>query len=154
MSKKTAVIGIGNTLRRDDGIGIVILESLLKLYKREGAEYFNFGVASFDLIHRMQEYDEALLIDAVNASLPAGKVRFFELKDIKYNIKESAISTHELNLTSLFELSQKLKLKTKIYIAGIQVKDVSWSEGLSEPLERAKEDIIKQISAFIDKTFF
>lgn len=153
MSKKIAVIGIGNTLRRDDGIGIVILESLFKFYKREGIEYFNFGTASFDLIHRMQEYDAVLLIDAISASLPLGSVRFFELKDITYNLKESAVSTHELNLTGIFELSQKFQLKTKIYIAGIQIKDVFWGEGLSEPLERAREDITKQVSVFIDKTF-
>lgn len=154
MPKKIAVIGIGNILRRDDGIGILILESLLKSYKREGIEYFNFGTASFDLIHRMQEYDAVLLIDAISASLPLGTVRFFELKDIAYNLKESAASTHELNLTGIFELSQKFQLKAKIYIAGIQIKDLFWAEGLSEPLEKAKEDISRQVSAFIEKTFF
>jgi len=153
VSKKIAVIGIGNTLRRDDGIGIMILESLLKFYKREGIEYFNFGSASFDLIHKLQSYDQALLIDAINASLPPGEVKFFSLKEIKYNLKESPISTHEINLTGLFELSKKFKLKTMIHVAGIQVKDTSWVEGLSSPLKKRKDDIVKQVSAFIDRTF-
>lgn len=149
MPNKTAVIGIGNTLRRDDGIGIIILESLLKLYKKEGVDYFDFGIASFDLIHRMRDYDIVLLVDAINASLPAGEIRFFELKDVKYNVKESPISTHELSLTGLFELSKALKLKTKIYVAGIQVEDTSWAEGLSGSLEKRKDGIAKQISVFI-----
>lgn len=152
MSNRIAVIGIGNILRRDDGIGIKILESLLKFYKKDGVDYFNFGTASFDLMHRMQSYDEVILIDAINAALASGEVRFFELKDIKYNIKESAISTHELNLTGIFELSRKFKLKTKIYVAGIQAEDISWAEGLSESLKAKKKDIVKQVSAFIDKT--
>ncbi len=152
--KKIAVIGIGNTLRRDDGIGIVILESLLKFYKKEGVDYLNFGTASFDLIHRMRNYNTVLLIDAINASLPAGEVRFFELKDVEYNVKESPISTHELNLTGLFELSKTLKLKTKkIHVAGIQVEDLSWDEGLSDSLEKRKDGIVKQVSMFIDSFF-
>jgi len=153
VSKKIAVIGIGNILRRDDGIGIIVLESLLNFYKKEGIDYFNFGTASFDLMHRMQSYDEVVLIDAINASLAPGNCRIFKLKDIKYNVKESAISTHELNLTGIFELSKKLKLKTKIYVAGIQVEDTSWAEGLSESLEEKKNDIVKQISSFIEKKF-
>lgn len=150
VSKRIAVIGIGNTLRRDDGIGIIILESLLN---KEGIDYLNFGTASFDLIHRMRDYGTVLLIDAINSSLPAGEIRFFELKDVKYNVKEPPISTHELNLTALFELSKAFKLKTKIYVAGIQVEDTSWTEGLSDSLEKRKDDIVKQISAYIDKVF-
>lgn len=165
MSKKIAVIGLGNILRRDDGIGIRILESLLQFYKREGIDYFNFGIASFDLIHRLQAYNRVLLIDAmvIRHSEPPcflaragrgtknpGKVTFFELKDIKYNLKNSVTSTHELNLKDLFELAKKFKLKTKIYVAGIQVENISWFEGLTDSLEKRKEDIVKQVSAFID----
>ncbi len=196
--KKIAVIGLGNTLRRDDGIGIVILESLLKSnsqkiygskanvnlssrlierqkasvnltlsdperaervegeskgHNKDSIDYFNFGTASFDLIHRMRDYDTVLLIDAINASLPSGEASFFELKDVKYNIKESPISTHELNLTGLFELSKAVNLKTKIYVAGIQIEDTSWIEGLSDSLKKRKDDIVKQISVFIEKAF-
>ena len=71
---RKAVIGLGNTLRRDDGIGIIILESLLNVSKKEGTDYLNFGTASFDLVHRMRDYDEVLLIDAINASLPSGEI--------------------------------------------------------------------------------
>lgn len=160
MHEKIAVIGLGNTLRRDDGIGVIILESLLKFYKKEGIDYLNFGTAGFDLIHRMRDYDEVLLIDAVNAysprgagGLPAGEVRFFELKDAEYNVKQSLISTHELNLNGLFEFYKKFELKTKVYVAGIEVEDVSWAEGLSEPLEAKKENIVNQVREFIDNNF-
>jgi hydrogenase maturation protease len=151
--KKIAVIGIGNTLRRDDGIGIIVLESLLKFYKREDLDYFNFGSASFDLLHRMKDYETVLLIDAVNANLAVGELKIGKLEDIEYNMDTPLTSTHELNLKSIFEISRKLGIKTTIYVAGIQVEDTSFKEGLSETLKNKKEDIIKKISAFIDKTF-
>lgn len=153
MHKKIAIIGIGNTLRRDDGIGIIILESLLKLYKKKALDYLNFGTATFDLMHRMQNYDAVLLIDGIKAGLPAGELKIFELKNIKCDFKDSATSTHELDLKSILKLSKKLGLKTKIYVAGIQVKDTSYAEGLSAALEKRRGDIVKRISEFIDKTF-
>lgn len=151
MSKKVAVIGIGNTLRRDDGIGILILEALLKFYKQEAVDYLNFGIASFDLLHRIQNYDAALIIDGINADLAPGELKIFKLGDIEYNLENSATSTHELNLKDIFEFSKNFNLKAKIYVAGIQVKDTSFGEGLSEVLDNKKEGIARKISVFIDK---
>ena len=153
LPKRTAVIGIGNTLRRDDGIGIVILESLLDFYKREDSDYFNFGSAGFDLLHRIRNYDAVLLIDGINAGFGIGEFKIGELKDIQYRIDDSLTSTHEFNLRSIFEFSKNLGIKTKIYLAGIQVGDTSFGEGLSEALKHRRGDIIKEIAAFIDKNF-
>ncbi len=153
MLRKVAVIGIGNTLRRDDGIGIIALESLLKFYKRQGFDYLSFGTASFDLINRIQNYDAVILIDGINANLAVGELKIFELRNMEYDLKDSATSTHEFNLKGLFGLCKKFEVKTKIYLAGIQVEDTSYGEGLSEALKSKEKEIIKQINAFIDKTF-
>jgi len=153
LSKKQAVIGLGNTLRRDDGIGIMILESLLNFYKKKSVDYLTFGSASFDLLHRLKDYDKALLIDGVDAGLCAGELLISELKDIEYKLDNFVTSTHELNLKSIFELSKNLSIKTKIYIAGIQVQDTSFGEGLSESLNKKLEEILQKIKTFIDESF-
>lgn len=149
MSKKIAIIGIGNSLRRDDGIGIEILESLLKFYRQDGVDYLNFGIASFDLIHKIQEYAAVLIIDGINAGLSAGELKIFELKSINYKPENLVSSTHELSLKQLLELIKTLKVKTKVYIAGIQVEDTSYQAGLSAALENKKEEIIKKINTFL-----
>ena len=154
MSRKIAVIGLGNTLRRDDGIGIVILESLLRFYRRNDIDYLNFGSASFDLLHQLKAYDTVLLIDGINAGLKAGELKISRLRDIEYKLDNFVTSTHEFDLKDIFELSKKLGIKTKIYLAGIQVEDTSFGEGLSETLKQRKEDILKEIITFIKKTFF
>lgn len=149
-NNKTAVIGLGNTLRRDDGIGIIILESLLKFYRRQDIDYLNFGIASFDLIHPLQEHEKTLLIDGIDAGLKPGRLKIFKLEDIEYAITGPAISTHEINLKGIFELYKKFELKTEIYIAGIQVKDASFAGGLTEALNKRLKDIIEEIKYFID----
>ncbi len=151
MKHKLAVIGLGNTLRRDDGIGVSVLESLLKHFKRPDADYFNFGIVSFDLLHKIENYSAVVLIDAIDASLAPAELKIFRLEEIDYSIKNYSSSTHGFNLKSLFELCQTLELKTKIYISGIQVKDVSYGEGLSEELKNKQGEITKEINSFISK---
>lgn len=154
MSKKIAVIGLGNTLRRDDGIGIAILESLLTSYKQEDIDYLNFGITSFDLLHRIPGYAAVLLIDAIDANLACGELKIFELDRIEYNLKNLLTSSHELDLRTISELYKKLNLKTKVkvYVAGIQVGDSSFGQGLSEPLKNKQKELVEKISIFIDKT--
>lgn len=147
---RIAVIGIGNPLRRDDGIGITVLESLLKFYRKKDIDYLNFGSASFDLLHRLKDYDTVLLIDGINAGLEFSELKIFELKDVNYNLKESTGSTHEISLNDIFKLSQNLGIKTKIYVAGIQTEDISFGEGLSSSLKNKKEEIVEKIKDFID----
>ena len=131
----------------------MILESLLNFYKKKGVDYLNFGSASFDLLHRLKAYDKALLIDGVDAGLGTGELLISELKELEYKLDNFVTSTHELNLKSIFELSKNLGIKTKIYVAGIQVGDTSFGEGLSMALKSKLEDIIKEIAAFVDEAF-
>lgn len=149
MSKK-AVIGLGSLSRRDDAIGIVVLDSLLASHKTKGIDYLNFGSASIDLISRLMDYDKALLIDAVDAGQACGKLIISDLEKIEYDLNLPAVSSHELNLKDLFELSRRLGVKTKIYLAGIQIKDVSFGEGLSKELKKKKKEIVKRLALFIN----
>mgnify|MGYP003395728918 CR=1 FL=1 len=97
MFNKIAVIGLGNSLRRDDGIGVIILESLLNHYKRADINYLNFGSASFDLIHRLQDYDRALLIDGISAGLAAGQLKIFTPDEVSHAADGGVVSSHELS---------------------------------------------------------
>jgi hydrogenase maturation protease len=152
LSSKVAVIGLGNTLRRDDGIGIAVLESLLTHFECKAIDYLNFGTASFDLVYRLKDYETALLIDGIDAGLPAGELRIFTLDKVSYVLSEDPISSHELNLKGLFQLCEKLKIKTRIYVAGIQVKDISFGEGLSAELAALQDQLTAKITDFITST--
>lgn len=153
LNKKKAVIGIGSVLRKDDGIGISVFESLKERGMKEGIDYFNFGIASFDILLRIKEYRQVLIIDGINASLPAGELRIFKLDDIDLPLDVSYVSSHELKLPDLSLMLKKLGVKTKVFVAGIQVDDVSFGEGLSEGLVKKQEQIVERIQEFINKEF-
>ena len=152
MENGKAVVGLGNTLRRDDGIGILILESLSKSYRVKGLDYLDYGIASFDLAHRMRDYEEVLLIDGIDAGRPFAELSIFQLEDAAYAIGGASLSTHGFNVSMLFELYKRLRIKTRIYIAGIQVKDISYGEGLTDELSQRQGYLTKEVSRFIDTT--
>lgn len=153
LNKKIAIIGVGNTLRRDDGVGIAVLESLKNsdFRKKAQADLLSFGISCIDLLHRIRSYKSVLLIDGINAGLKAGELKIFDLGEAEYGLKGSFSSAHELSLRDLFALAKKLGVKTKIFVAGIQVEDTSYQEGLSEGLESKKGAIIDEIREFIDR---
>src|SRR3989339_2046480 len=99
----------------------------------------------------MEKYERILLIDGIDAGLKPGELKIFELKDISYNLKGPALSTHEFDLKSLFELYKRFELKSRIYVAGIQVQDISFGDSLSQPLKDSLEHSISEARIFVDK---
>jgi len=143
-SDRTAVIGIGNPLRKDDGIGIVVLNRLSlyadasqKTHLQNKFDFLDFGTSAVDLANKLAGYKKALLIDGIDAGLKPGELKIFELREIEtQNIKENLSSTHQVDLGQLLALSKSLGIKTEIFVAGIQVEDVSFGIGLSASLAK------------------
>jgi hydrogenase maturation protease len=140
------IVGLGNILRRDDGVGIKILSHIKNL----DAEIINGETYGFALIDKIAEYDEAIIIDAVNMGKPAGTCKMFVPKDIKCHPRadrdpETKMSTHKFGLVDILALIKSLEIKTKIHIIGIQPKDISFGEGLTDKVQEAMPKVVQLI---------
>lgn len=152
MSPKAAVIGLGNPIRKDDAIGILALRVLQDKHRHPGRDYLDFGTASFDLLHRFQSYEKVLLIDGIKApGLAPGELVVRHVDEFEYQTNLLPASSHELDLTALFELAKSLGSQTQVFVAGIQVEDVSYGEGLSRALDGRFDEIVEKIAEFIEK---
>ena len=158
-SDKIAVIGIGNPLRKDDGIGIVVLnrlrvhhvKTLCRASLQNRYDYFDFGTSAIDLANKLSAYKKALLIDGINSGLKPGELKIFDLKEIvAQNIKDNLSSTHQIDLGQLLSLAKSLNLGIEIYVAGIQVEDLSFGQGLSQSLEDKIDSYIRGIEGFLN----
>lgn len=146
---EVAIIGLGNTLRRDDGIGIHLLAILQDELKRRGILFLNFGIASFGLINYINEFKKVLLIDAIDAGLEPATLRIFKLDEATYQTQEKKISSHELSLSDLLGLYRMLGISSEVQIAGIQVKDTSYGLDMTTELESSKKRIAEEIRSYI-----
>jgi hydrogenase maturation protease len=146
--KKIGVIGLGNPLRRDDGIGILLLERVRTQKKYEKKiECIDGGTGGMAVLHVLARFDTVLIIDAVDFHGRHGEVRLFSFEDIQTLNTTGRLSTHDVDFLQVLRLSQDLhELPSNLMIFGIQPHDVSPGSGLSNVLQSALDDIYKKLS--------
>jgi len=144
MAESIGIIGVGNPLRRDDGIGILLLN-----YLKENSEIFpvhvtfvDGGTGGMNLLHLFSRFDVVFLLDAVDFKGKPGQTRFFSFKDIISQKKDSTVSTHNSDIFQIITFGQQIdEFPKEIFVFGVQPKDVTFGQGLSKTLKK-RFDII------------
>jgi hydrogenase maturation protease len=149
-SERLAVVGLGNPLRRDDGIGIRLLAMLRPGQEGKRIVFYDFGTASLGLVNLIKDFRKVLLIDAIDAGLPPAELKIFKFHEASFLVREKKASSHELSLSDLLRVCNALGVAADVRIAGIQVKDISYGLEMTDELENAKQCIAGQILEFID----
>lgn len=142
--KRICVIGIGNPLRCDDGIGIVLLNKLIEQKKSfpKKIEFIDGGTGGMNLLHVISRYDIVFIIDAMQLNAEPGYHRIFNTDEIRAIKKKDSVSTHADQLPQVIEISRQLKkLPKQLFIFGVQPKKISYKIGLSKELQ-SKVDIL------------
>jgi len=153
---KAGIIGVGNPLRRDDGIGIVLLEKLIE--KKDDLpkdiEYIDGGTGGMSLLHILALFDVALIIDAVNLNGCPGESKLFKSEDVCSKKSSINISTHESDVLKIINLSKELdEIPDQLFIFGVQPKDTSQGDGLSSELQQSVESLTLSLQNEIANIF-
>src|SRR5512143_98977 len=109
--KKTLIIGLGNTILRDDGVGIRAVRALQgRIDDRQDIEFVELSIGGMRLMEEMAGYDRVLLIDAVmtDGNLP-GAVFRLDIDDLAMSLHTS--STHDTSLSCALEGGARLGIK-------------------------------------------
>ena len=149
---KLGVIGVGNPLRRDDGIGILLLEHLRKQQSpfAEHITLIDGGTASMNLLPVLSRFEHLLIIDATDFHGIPGTVRVFHDEEVQSRKAPLTLSTHQQDILPLIRIARELdNVPRTIKIFGIQPKDTSFGQGLSPELENKVPSILKQLQSFI-----
>jgi len=142
-SRRVAIIGIGNPLRRDDFVGMEVVEALQgrvskSVYLVEcetSPESFIGPITEFSPTH-------TLIVDAAALSLNPGSCRLVDPEQI---VNRPAISTHALSLRIFCSYLIK-SIGTKIAILAIQPGDSSFGEGLTREVEKTAKHLVDLLS--------
>lgn len=137
--KKIGVIGLGNPLRKDDGIGIILLDKLIKKKDQlpDNIEFIDGGTGGMNLLHFLANFDKVIIIDAINFDGDFGESIFFKPENVIDHGIPVKFSTHESDFFKVLKLSAELKeIPDEIYIYGIQPKDLNFGQTLSTELQK------------------
>jgi hydrogenase maturation protease len=157
MRQHIGIIGLGNPLRHDDGIGLILLDRLKKDKKqfRQKTNYIDGGTSGMNLLHVLSRFDVVFIIDAVDFKGKPGDTRLFSLEQIQSEKQPVPFSTHESDFTRVIALSKQLdELPERLVVFGVQPYVVSQGTGLSKQLlsrlDEVYSDLKKEITTFID----
>lgn len=148
---KILVLGLGNELLCDDGVGILAARRLKKVLgpRVDVVESSLSGLALFDLL---LDYDRVVVIDAVKTGLrPPGTVTRMTPADLG---PVAAPSPHYAGLPEMVALADRLELgfPEEVAIYAIEVVDPHTIGGkLSPPVAQAIEDIVRIVAMHVDK---
>jgi hydrogenase 3 maturation protease len=138
------VLGIGNRMRSDDGIGSIIA-SELKSFRLAKVNVFDCETSPENYLEQVIALRPAwvIFIDACNFGGAAGEFKLFEYQEIPA-VSYGLLSTHTLPLGLSIELIRN-QVNCRISLLGIQPKSLNFGMKLSEDLIRAKQEIIQFI---------
>lgn len=128
------VLGIGNTLLTDEGVGIFAMQELQSRFgEREDMTFLDGGTLSFTLAVPISECSALLVIDAAELGAAPGTVRSFEGAEMDRFLGENRKSSvHEVGLLDLMAISQLTgHWPERRALIGIQPATVGWGEALT-----------------------
>ena len=151
---KVLVLGLGNMLLKDEGIGVHVAQQLQKQKLPDNVEVIDGGTAGLDILLRQQGVYKLVVIDAMKAGKRAGtiyKARFKAEDKDKLNRlfredKESKISSHQLGLIEALAAVEKMNCAPKeIVIIGVEPKQIDYSLELTEEVKQKVPAIINTV---------
>lgn len=133
---KNIVIGVGNVLFKDEGVGIYAAHYLRENYEFEGdIEIMDGGTLGFKLMTYFQEYDNVLILDTVSVEDEPGSL--FRLpSEVLLGMGQYRKTAHEVEIVEMLEICSVLDKHAEVTILGIIPEDIiSVKIGLTQKIE-------------------
>ena len=138
---KTLVIGLGNPILGDDGVGWKVAEEVKRQLSCDAPVDVNcLSLGGISLMEHLIGYDRAILIDAFALEEPIGSILVLKLSDLPNYSAFHTTSTHDTSLQNAIELGRSMgaQLPEDVTVVGIATKHVyDFSEELSPPVAEA-----------------
>jgi hydrogenase maturation protease len=134
---RTLVLGIGNPLMSDDGVGLCVLEALSRQQPAlDGVDYLDAGTLSLLLLPRFEHCDALLVLDAAQLGGAPGDLRVLHGADMDAFFRNARGSVHEVGIRDLLDAARLTgTLPPWRAFVGVQPQRVAIGSTLSPPLQ-------------------
>ncbi|HEX9861581.1 MAG TPA: HyaD/HybD family hydrogenase maturation endopeptidase [Nitrospirota bacterium] len=145
------VLGLGNILLKDEGVGVRVIERMQRDYAfPEGVTLFDGATAGLDLMPVIEGYEKVIIVDTVKTGEPPGSIFRFTLDDIKLKVPYKT-SLHQIGVVEMFAIAEAMGKKHDAVIIGVQPFDMSsWGLELTPDIEAKVPEIIGLVLGELD----
>ena len=135
---KTLILGLGNPLRGDDGVGPRIVEELSGRQLPQGVQVLDGGNGGLDLLRVLEGWRRVVVVDAAEVGQDPGEFVRFTPEEVRLAEAPNSLSLHNAGLGEALALAEALEQRMpEIVIFGVQPERVGWGGELSSAVEAA-----------------
>lgn len=140
--KKLLVMGIGNILLKDEGVGVYCLQALKKKPWPGNVSFIDGGVFTQDIFCLLAEFQHVLVLDAVRGGKEPGALYRLKKEDLPEKSR-GGISLHQVGLADSLKMAELLGSKPGITVLGVEPEMVIWEKGLTQTLKKTFPDFVE-----------
>jgi hydrogenase maturation protease len=141
------VLGLGNPLMGDEGIGVYLVEELAKLaIEYPSVDFLDVGTGGLSVLHYLEGRRKAILIDCAFMDEEPGAIRRFTPDQVRSRKVLAHQSLHEADLMQILALARQLGQEPeRVILFGIQPERVELGTGLSATLTDRVDEYVSVI---------
>ena len=150
MHKEILILGLGNILMGDEGIGIKAVEYMQKKDLPGDVDLLDGGTGGFHLLSLFQSYRHIIIIDATIGGGEAGEISI--LKPRYASEFPRSLTSHDIGLKDLLQSAELLEDLPDIRLIAINIADFSSvGIGISAKLDQRLPDIYRQVQLLLQE---
>ena len=144
--KPILILGLGNPLQGDDGIGCRVAQELEQRVLPDDVQVMDGGKPGIGLLNLFEGRKRVIIVDAAEMGREPGEVVRFRPEDVTLTGSAQRFSLHRSGVADALALARELKLTLpEIVVFGVQPKRVDWNDGLSPEVQAAMPQVIDAV---------
>ena len=152
MSEKIVILGLGNILMKDEGLGVHAVGELAKQGLPENVEVVDGGTAGLGAFAPLNNVEKLIIIDALKAGKAPGTIYRLQPKDLSNNSHSHTLSLHQIGVLETIAIFEKTgDLPREIVIIGVEPKEIALGTELTDEIKNKLPDVVKAIQKEIDQ---
>lgn len=141
------VLGLGNILLRDEGVGVRVIEAMQKMNLPPDVELFDGATAGLDLLDVLADRRKVIVIDAMDGEAAPGTVVRLQPSDLAPQ-SSAGLSLHEIGLLETLITAERLGIRPEeVVVLGVKPKDLSHGLDLSPEIAELVPRIVDMVLA-------
>ncbi len=144
MLGKITVLGIGNLLLKDEGVGIHAIEAMKRQPLPKNVELVDGAVSGFDLLPVVESCEKLIVVDAIKTDDAPGTIYKFDPQQIDVK-KDAHVSLHDIDFFQVLEFARRRKRLPQIQMIAIVPMETELGMELSSKLKEKLPEIVALI---------
>ncbi len=146
--RATLVVGLGNPLRGDDGVGVRVAQALTAKALPPGVEVVDGGTRGLGIVNLIEGRRRVIFVDAADVGRSPGQFVRFTLDEAHLRGDDQSLTVHAAGLRDALLLAQALRmLPDEVIIFGVQPANLEWNSGLSPEVEALLPNLMSAVLA-------